>query len=360
MDYLIIGGGISGLLSAYYLEQAGCSVCVCDQQQFGRESSWAGGGILSPLFPWQYDNTVTALATWSQQHFPDFLHKIHQASKLDPEYRACGMLVLDQPADDSVKNWAKLARQDYQVWDAQHLKKMQSGLDAGAQSEHLFLPNIGQVRNPRLLATLLQYLENRPKIKLHSGQSIHKIRLNAAEDTVLGVETDKGFIEANNVIVCAGAWTQKLFPQAQVDVQPMRGQMLLFKAVPDLLSTIVLGKNHYLIPRRDGRILIGSTLERVGFDKDITDIARIQLQSFAYDLLPDLQQYPIEHHWAGLRPATAEGIPYIGKHPNIEGLSINAGHFRNGIVLGLASAQLLVNMLLEQDPIIDPEPYKVV
>ncbi len=358
MDYLIIGGGISGLLTAYYLDQAGASVCVCDQQEFGQESSWAGGGILSPLYPWNYDPAVTALATWSQQHFPDFLDHIHKESGLDPEYRPCGMLVLDQMIDSKVEAWQALSGQTLETWDTERLKQKQAGLSIDGE-QHVFLPKVGQVRNPRLLATLLAYLEQRPNVSLRPKQGMKALRLNAAKDKVLGVETDADVIDAEQVIICAGAWTNKLFPDANINVKPVRGQMLLFKAVPELLSTIVLGRKHYLIPRRDGRILIGSTLEEVGFDKAITEMARLQLQSYAYDLLPDLQDYPIEHHWAGLRPAAPDGIPYIGRHPDIEGLSMNAGHFRNGIVLGLASARLLSDILQGNSPVVDPSPYAI-
>jgi glycine oxidase len=112
-----------------------------------------------------------------------------------------------------------------------------------------------------------------------------------------------------------------------------------------------------VIPRRDGRVLVGSTLEYVGFDKQTTGEALDELKRAALELIPNLGTLPIEHHWAGLRPGSPRGVPIIGPHPEIANLYICAGHFRNGVVLGPASARLLSNQLLEGRPILDPTPY---
>jgi glycine oxidase len=133
--------------------------------------------------------------------------------------------------------------------------------------------------------------------------------------------------------------------------------MILYRAEPNVVQRIVLSRDRYVIPRRDGRILVGSTTEEVGFDKSTTPAAMQELESEACRLIPALAGYEIEHHWAGLRPGSPNGIPYILQHPRIEGLFINTGHFRNGVVLGLASARLLADMLLGQQPILDPTPY---
>ncbi|MDH5594537.1 MAG: FAD-dependent oxidoreductase, partial [Gammaproteobacteria bacterium] len=142
-------------------------------------------------------------------------------------------------------------------------------------------------------------------------------------------------------------------------VEPVRGQMLIFKASPDLLPTMVLNHGKYLIPRKDGHILIGSTLEYVGFQKDTTPAAFDELKLAACDMLPELAKTPIEKHWSGLRPGSPEGIPYIGPHPEVTGLFVNTGHFRNGVVLGLASASLLADLVTNNPPELDPCLYKL-
>jgi glycine oxidase len=166
-------------------------------------------------------------------------------------------------------------------------------------------------------------------------------------------------------VLCTGAWTSDVLkawlPEFDMSlaIQPVKGQMLVFDAKPDTLSCMVLNDDQYLIPRRDGKILAGSTVEAAGFEKSPTRSAKQQLQEFATALLPALAQYPISHHWAGLRPGTPQGIPYIGRHPTVKNLSMNAGHFRNGLVMGPASAQLLADLLLARPTAINPEPYAI-
>jgi glycine oxidase len=135
--------------------------------------------------------------------------------------------------------------------------------------------------------------------------------------------------------------------------------MLLFDARPDTLPHMILDNDHYLIPRRDGKILVGSTVEQAGFEKQTTDQAKQDLHQFATRLLPALKQYPICAHWAGLRPGTPNGVPYIGFHPDLDNLSINAGHFRNGLVMGPASARLLADLILQRAPQVNPVAYSV-
>jgi len=139
----------------------------------------------------------------------------------------------------------------------------------------------------------------------------------------------------------------------------VHGQMMLFKAKPGLVNRVVLKGGRYVIPRNDGRVLVGSTLERIGFEKRTTQEAAECLHRTALSIIPKLADYPVEHHWSGLRPGSPEGIPFIGKVPSVENLYINAGQYRNGLVLAPASTRLLADILLQRKPIITPEPYKV-
>ncbi len=135
--------------------------------------------------------------------------------------------------------------------------------------------------------------------------------------------------------------------------------MLLFKAEPGFLSHILLAKGHYVIPRRDGRILVGSTMEDVGFDKSTTHQAMLNLRHFIHEYIPGLLNFPLERQWAGLRPGSPNGIPVIAPHPEIKDLYINAGHFRNGVVLAPASAKLLTDIIEDQPSFVDPTCYGV-
>jgi len=133
--------------------------------------------------------------------------------------------------------------------------------------------------------------------------------------------------------------------------------MIVFRAKPGIVSRIVLSKGRYVIPRKDGRVVLGSTLEFQDFDKTTTDDVLQELKQEAWRIIPALKDYPVEKQWAGLRPGSIDGVPYIGEHPELKNLYVNAGHFRNGVVIGLASCQLLVNQLLGQEHILDPAAY---
>ncbi len=351
---LVIGGGIIGLLTARDLVQAGAKVTLVEMGETGRESSWAGGGIVSPLYPWRSPNAVTALARWSQQTYPGLATELHEETGIDPELTTSGMLILDTEEQKEALAWGERHGVQIEVVGLAELHAAEPGL--GLRPDHaLVLPEITQIRTPRLAKAVRRSVEKR--IQLREREKV--VELLIEDDRALGVRTPKGTIPAEQTVICTGAWTAKLLEQlgTKPDIHPVRGQIILFFGKPGQVNHITLHRERYIIPRRDGRVLLGSTLEETGFTKATTAEAKEELYRAAVEMFPFLKRTPIEDHWAGLRPGSPSGIPYIGAYPGIQGLYFNAGHFRNGLVTGPASARLVADLLLGREPIVDPSPY---
>lgn len=345
-----------GLMIARKLLLAGQNVVIYDKAKVGSESSWAGGGILSPLYPWRYPQSVTELALRSQAMFPAIAANLLENTGIDPELEITGLLVLSVDDHAKAHAWASRNRVKIRVAETAEISKIEPGL-APTQAKHaLVFPDIGHIRNPRLIAALRADL-------LQKGTEFREnseiIEIKVSDGIVHRLITTQGEVVARRVIVCAGAWTAKLLKKIGlgIPIEPVAGQMLLYKAEPGIVRNIILNNKRYLIPRRDGRILVGSTLENAGFSKRTTEEARQSLQNSALELVPALAKYPIEAQWVGLRPGSPLGIPYMGAYPDVDDLWVCSGHFRNGLVLAPASAEFMVTMILDKKTVLSQSEF---
>jgi glycine oxidase len=337
---LIVGGGVSGLSAALALLARGHPVSVVERGELGSESSWAGGGIVSPLLPWDYAEPLTRLALRSMRAYADWVADIEARSDRVAEYWRCGMEVQEADHPDAALSWCGT-----------------HGLTAHARNHALWLPEIAQVRNPRLVAALREAVA-RMGGTIHTQCAVETAVSRSRKMTA--VSTSQGSFEADQFVIATGAWSGITLPgmDGVPNVRPIRGQMLLFKLEPGALDRILFRKGLYLIPRRDGHLLVGSTLEDAGFDKSTDAGTRRRLHAEAAELLPALAGLQPVQHWAGLRPGSPDNIPIIDRHPDFDNVFVNTGHYRYGVTLAPGSAELLIDLMSASTPALDPAPYR--
>lgn len=346
-DFLIVGGGAVGLTSAHALLQLGYRVTVLELGETGREASWAGGGILSPLCPWDYGEVVTRLALRGMDMFDEMAMLLQASTGIDPEYRRCGMLLLPPYREDEALAWCAAHRfPAYRVRLSDHLE--------GVRGSGLLLPDVAQVRNPRLLHALRQ------RVLLFGGNIVERCEVQGFDllgDRVVGVRAACGAFTADAYIVAAGAWSRQLLGEnaGEMLVRPVRGQMLLFKFASPPFGSILFLDGLYFIPRSDGHVLVGSTLEDVGFDRAVTTEAKHDMMGRVREVFPSWPE-PVRQ-WSGFRPGSPGNIPTIGRHPYLVNLYANTGHFRYGVTMSLASAELLLNEIEGEEQPFEMSPY---
>lgn len=346
-DIAVIGGGVIGATTALSLYKQGYNVVVLEKNtQFTQEASQAGGGIISPLHPWRYSKAMLDLAAWSHEKFPELVHQLSCLSGVDIPLIKTGMLV---PNIKEAEAALKCSFLSAKVLSSQDVFSIEPGISEPKES--VFVEEVKNIRNPALCKALPIAM-----IKLGISQ-----RLNFYVESIkkqkngFQVSSKNDSINANKVIVCSGAWSSQmlslcddLFMQNMPNIFPVKGQMIAIKAKLGVLRTVILDQNRYLIPRHDGIVVVGSTIEKTNFEKDVTKAAFQELREFAYKMLPALKHYPIISQWAGLRPGSRRDKPYICEVEKIEGLYLNTGHFRNGLLSAPASAQVLTDIITGQ------------
>lgn len=344
---LVVGGGAMGSLIARELALRGGQVSLVEPADGRGQASWAGAGLLSTLPPWAGPAPVRALAEASLARYPALCAELAAATGVDPELDRPGVLWLDPLADEQLQEGELadeqlLATAGAERWSAAQAARRHP--EVAACAEALWLPGILALRNPRLLRALSLDLEAR-------GVARVVAEVTAVQPGASGWQlwSSAGDLEAERVVLAAGAWTPGLLAPLgyRLPVRPVRGQILLLEAQAPYQGPVLLRGEHYAVPRRDGLILVGATVEEAGFDPRTTPEALDALRAGFRRLLPELPTREVMA-WAGLRPGSPGGVPFVGEVPGHPGLFVCTGHHRAGLTMAPASAELVADLVLEQ------------
>ncbi len=349
---LVIGAGVMGLGIAWRLAQAGCRVQVYDRGEAGRGASWAAAGMLAAAVETEPgEEALLALTLESQRLWPGFAQELEALTGITVGYRDEGTVVVALNRDD-----AEQLRHTYQFQKGLGLDlEWLSGAAVRQREPHLrpgipaavLSPRDHQVEN-RAIVTALASAARRAGVAVHEHCPVHEIEF--AGGRVSGAATAQGRVAADVVVLAAGAWSREiggLPPSLAPPVRPIKGQMLALRMDPaaPLVRHVLWLPRGYLVPRLDGRLVIGATVEERGFDGNLTAGGLLALIEGAWRAVPAVEELPVAETWVGFRPGSRDDAPLLGPG-GIDGLVIATGHHRNGILLTPVTADAISRYVL--------------
>ncbi len=372
-DVLIVGGGVIGLSLAYELAGQGVKVRLLDQGEPGREASWAAAGILPACKFRMRAPPADWLAGFSAQLHAEWSARLREETGIDNGYRRCGGIYLaktDTASAELLQTCERWRREGLTVkWlHNADLDKMEPDL-AGAYDRcglagAALVEEETQIRSPRHLRALLAACLKRG-VEISQGAAVYDFSIQG--ESASSVRTNLGDVAADQVVIAAGSWSEPIAARLglRIHVKPIRGQIVLLNCPRRIVGRVInVGRNnmlpgrHYLLQRDDGQMLVGSTLEDVGFDRRNTAAAVADLLNFATDLIPELKTVSVERCWTGFRPASVDELPYLGRVPGLENAFVATGHYRAGLYLSTGTAVVMSRMIRGESPGVDMTPFR--
>ncbi len=363
-DCCIVGGGVIGLSIAWELARRGRTVSVVSCNALRHSASWAAAGI----FPAQPQDTLAQLQGTPIERLTQYSDRLHrqwaesllEETGIDNGFHRCGSLAIatteatNSDILNSVERWERL-QVEHEPISLQDVRELEPALNSGFITDHLrsayYLPDETQVRPPRHLKALRKACLRRG-VEIVDDVRVRSFSLNSDRIVSVNVEGQdlaRCSMHASEFCIATGAWSEDLLKKLNFNLstRPWRGQILLHKTAPGLIRHIInIGAGlDYIIPRDDGHLLIGSTIEDVGFDISTTPLSLDRLSTIAGDLLPDLMSRQPKGFWAGLRPGSPDGLPTIGRVPVVENAWVATGHYRSGFHLSAGTAHLIADSM---------------
>lgn len=357
---VVVGGGVMGCAAAFELARLGIAVTVLERSVPGAEASSAAAGILGAQVESHHPGPATELALLGRKRYRELVPELERISGIAVGYRRSGVLKVaygerELSGIERDLRWQKKQRLGVARLSAAALAKREPALSrslAGA----MWFEDDATLDPPQLLAALRVSAE-KSGARFRSGAFVKRVAIDGGR--AVGVELDDGeLVRGGHVVLAAGSWTSLVSPESgeAPRVVPARGQIVELKTSVPLLSAVVFGPDCYLVPRADGRLLIGSTLEFVGFQRGVTAGAVAKLLAAALRLVPALEGADMSRSWSSFRPYTSDELPLLGPSA-IGGLISMSGHYRNGILLAPISGQIVAACVTGQKPPIDLTPF---
>ncbi len=362
---MIVGGGVIAMSIAELLSSEGMTIRVLEADAIGSGASGAAAGMLAPIGEAALDSPLLSLGLESLRRFEPLCERLREETGIDPEFEASGRLHLAGRGQEAIALLERfraidtanrenpwVIAPDLEWLDEAALHDLINPASISSQfSGAFFSPHEAHLRPPLLVRALEASARNRG-VQIDSGVRVH--HLIVEHGRVLGVESSSGRVEAGVTILATGVWTPSILSAsglastslAASRIEPVRGQILTLETPLPTMTSIIWSSDVYLVPKRDGSLIVGATEERVGFDRRVTAGGVAWLIDQARHVFPSLADASFGRAWAGLRPVSPDGLPVVGRDEEYEGLMIAAGHGRNGVLLSPITAQIVADELL--------------
>ncbi|WP_240418920.1 glycine oxidase ThiO [Paenibacillus periandrae] len=353
---IIIGGGIIGCTIAWELARSGIRCTLVDKGALNQEASTAAAGMLGAQVETHQPGAFYELCRMSQQLYREWSEDIHQISAISPQYIAQGILRAAFHADDEQELKSRLHWiQDAEWLSTPEMLAIEAGLSPHIRGGLRFAQD-HQI-HPVQLAKALQAGLHKLGCEIREWTPV--LGLIERQGRIEGVRTAEASLYADHVIICAGAWGSSLIDPLglELPIFPVKGQCISVRTETPVLQGTVFTQGCYIVPKLDGSMIIGATQEEAGFNKRCHVSVISDLFAKAVKLLPSLEQAELVSTWAGLRPGTRDGLPFIGTSAQAPGLTIAMGHYRNGILLAPATGKLIKQQILGEQTTIDLTPF---
>lgn len=347
-DVIIVGGGVIGSSIAFYLSEQGKKVLLLEKNKLASKATSAAAGMIGAQSELEENNPLFQFARKSREMFPNLAEKLKERSGIDIEFVTNGILKVAE-TDEEVSNLQGIiSSQKEDSQKADWISQAEMSLLEPSLSKHIkgamYIPNDGNVSAysfskalavsaTKLGTSVLEHTEVNGFIKEKSK--------------IIGVKTTVGSFYANETIVAGGAWSEQLVSElgVRLDTYPVKGECFSVRTKVNPIKRTIFSKNCYIVPKSGNRLIIGATERAHTFDETVSLQGISKLMNVAINYIPTLREAKWEKAWAGIRPQTSDGLPYLGRHPQYQGLSIATGHYRNGILLAPITGWLMAELI---------------